>query len=91
MAQQLNLNWHQVLSRMEYEEFSRDNRIKPFTPKNARHKTFHLLKYGVRQGYKGSWGTELIFWDPITEFGSVYTTPDRAREIRDWIMTHLYP
>lgn len=86
----INLEWISVMSRMELEEYSAANKIKLWQPKDPRHKTYYLLKYGTTKGYKGGWGPELIVWRPEDELGYVWSTHSRACEIRDWIRDNIF-
>lgn len=86
----IKLDWIPVISRIEIEEFSKTGSIRPYVPKDPRHKLIHYLRHNDKVGYKGGWGPELIFFDPITELGSVWATHHRAIEIRDWIRDNLF-
>ena len=87
---QQNLSWHPVVSRLELEEYTKSNAIKPYLPKNQRQLVFHKLKYGNQQMYKGAWGPELLLWRTDTDLGYVWATDHRSQEIIAWIRDNIF-
>lgn len=91
----LNLSNHIVCGQLELQEYLDQGLVKPWQPRDPRHRLFHKIKHPDTDFYQGPWGPELLKVpqrdDPLLgRPGYVWCTESRCLEIRQWIMANLF-
>ena len=95
MTLEVELSWHIVCGRFEFENMLKNNKIKAYANNNPRHTLFLKMKYPNQSFYQGLWGSEILYYDlednwTTGQLGKMWLTDKRSLEISNWIRDNTF-